>query len=43
MRHKDGAHKVRQITIHQLFKSNFIYLDSKTTVKTQQIQLSKNK
>jgi len=44
MRHTVGAHKVRQnliIVIHQLFKSNCIYLDSEMTVKIQQFQLSK--
>jgi len=44
MRHKVGAHKVRQITI-KLFTSNqnCIYLDKEMIVKIQQFQLSKNK
>jgi len=46
MRHKVGAHKVRQITI-KLFTSysnqNSIYLDREMIVKIQQFQLSKNK
>jgi len=45
MRHKVGAHKVYRITLINylpVLKSNCIYLDSETTIKIQQFQLSKN-
>jgi len=48
MSHKVVAHKViiRQViilVIHRLFKLNCNYLDRKTTVKSQQLQLLKIK
>jgi len=46
MRHKVGAHKVRQITIISyslVIQIKLHYLDSEMTVKIQQFQLSKNK